>query len=207
MFVSAKRPNESDNGAFKQAAGQDMPQGFTGKPFVYEPIRVQMEIVSLLPFISALMIGIIAIQLKFNEVDVYHMIRQPLYVIIPAILVLPLHELVHGGACYLMTRPHRCPEFRIKWKRIFFFMYTFLPPGAFLTKRQTVIGLLMPLSLAVLAMLAFLFVSSYEWAISLFIFFWISAGAGYNDLDQVIMLPSFPDNVSIAIRDGYNVIY
>jgi len=183
-----------------------MPQGFTGEPFIYEPIGVEKEIVSWLPFMFTFVIGIIAIQLKFNEVDSLHMIRHPLYVIIPAILVLPLHELVHGGACYLMTRPHRCPRFDIKW-RIFFFMYTYLPPGAFLSKREAVIGLLMPLSLAILSMLIFLFVSSYEWATSLFIFFWFSAGAGYNDIDQVIMLRSIEDDASIALRHGYNVIY
>lgn len=183
-----------------------MPPGFTGEPFVYELIGVKKEIVSLLPFMFSFVIGIITIQLKFNEVDLQPIIRQPLYFFIPAILVLLLHELVHGGAFLVMTRPHRCPRIGIKC-RIFLPMYAYLPPSAFLTKRQAVISLLMPLSLAILPMLVFPFVSSYEWVFSLFTFFLFSAGTGYNDIDQVIMLTSFQDNAWIALRNGYNVIY
>jgi hypothetical protein len=208
LCISAKCPKESDNDAFKQAARQDMPPGYTKEPIVYEPVGVKGTIVSPLTFIFVFLIGCLIIWLKFNELDFLHIIWQGWYVIVPAVLVIPLHELAHGGAGYLLTRPHRCPGFDHKlWMRFIPYCYTYLPTGAFLSKRRATIALLTPLLLAILPLLICIFVYAYVWVVSLFIFFWLSTGACSNDINQVIMMHTKEDGVLIAFRHGYNVIY
>jgi len=207
VCVSAKRPKESDNSASKQTARQDMPQGFTGEPFVYEPENIKTTAVPWVVFLLVFTIGCLIIQLKFNDLNVQHIIRT-WGIIIAALLIMPLHELAHGAACYLLTKPHRCPRFDKKcWKRFLIYFYTYLPAGAFLSKHSAITALLAPLLLVILPMLICLFPLSYEWIVSLSIFFVSSAALCENDIDHVIMLYSEEDSIVFANRHGYDAIY
>ena len=193
---------------YREAARQDMPHAYTKEPIIYEPISVKATIFPWLASIFAVLIACLIIQLKFNELDYQHMVRSPWGVIVAAILVIPLHELFHGGASYLLTDPHCRPEFDKKcWMFIFFYFYTYLPPGAFLSKRRAAAALLTPLLLAILPMLICIFLSAYEWVVALSLFFSLSTMTCYNDIDQVIWLRPQEDGVLIAFRHGYNVIY
>jgi hypothetical protein len=184
-----------------------MPYGYTKEPVIYQPFSVKANIVPWLAFIFVLLIGCLAIQLKFNELDFLRIVRQS-WSVIAAILVIPLHELAHGGACYLLTRPHCLPKFgRKRWMFFFVYFYAYLSSGAFFSKRRSIVALLTPLLLAILPMLICIFLSPYEWVSSLFIFFSFSTAACQNDIDQAIMLRSEEDGVLIGFRHGYNAKY
>ena len=133
---------EYDMESLKQFADLDTPIGYK-EPRVYRTTSdVKTTNLPALVCILAFLLGYLVISLKFNDVN----FRQiPICILILLLPATALHELVHGGACYLLTKPHCFPRFCIKRAAFHIFCikhivipYTYLPPKVYLTKYQAI---------------------------------------------------------------------